>query len=48
MFKLIHIGDTLVPIDPDELPDRLQAAGLTETVVDRADGSFRFRARKPA
>jgi SAM-dependent methyltransferase len=46
VFKLIHIGDTLVPIDPDELPERLRAAGLSEVVVDRADGSFRFRAGK--
>jgi ubiquinone/menaquinone biosynthesis C-methylase UbiE len=45
-FKLIHIGDTLVPIDPDELPDRLRAAGLTQPEVDCQDGSFRFRARK--
>jgi ubiquinone/menaquinone biosynthesis C-methylase UbiE len=48
LFKLIHIGDTLVPIDPQTMPDRLRAAGLSEPVVDRADGSFRFRARRPA
>jgi ubiquinone/menaquinone biosynthesis C-methylase UbiE len=46
VFRLIHIGDTMVLIDPDELPGRLTAAGLSEPVVDRADGSFRFRARK--
>lgn len=48
LFKLIHIGDTLVPIDPDELPSRLLAAGLVEPVVNRVERSFRFRARKPA
>jgi ubiquinone/menaquinone biosynthesis C-methylase UbiE len=47
VFKLIHIGDTLVPIDPGELPARLRAAGLTEPAVERADGSFRWSARKP-
>jgi ubiquinone/menaquinone biosynthesis C-methylase UbiE len=47
LFKLIHVGDTLLPIDPDELPDRLRAAGLRDPLVERADGSFRFRARKP-
>jgi SAM-dependent methyltransferase len=47
LFKLIHVGDTLLTIDPDELPARLRAAGLTEPAVDRLDGSFRFRARKP-
>lgn len=46
LFRLIHVGDTLLPIDPDELPDRLRAARLTEPVVERANGSFRFRARK--
>lgn len=47
LFELIHIGDTLVPIDPAQLPDRLLTAGLLEPEVQRADGSFRFRARKP-
>jgi ubiquinone/menaquinone biosynthesis C-methylase UbiE len=47
VFRLIHIGDTLLTIDPDEMPARLTAAGLVEPKVDRADGSFRFRARKP-
>lgn len=48
VFKLIHLGDTLVPIVPDELPDRLKRAGLGEVTVERNDGSFRFRAWKPA
>ncbi len=47
VFRLIHVGDTLVPIDPDGLAGRLQAAGLINPVVERADGSFRFRAEKP-
>jgi SAM-dependent methyltransferase len=47
LFKVIHLGDTLVPIDPQQLPARLEAAGLGEVEVQRADGSFRFRARKP-
>lgn len=46
VFKLIHVGDTLVPIDPEAMPERLRAAGLSEPVVERANGSFRFRARK--
>lgn len=48
LFKLIHVGDTLLPIDPEELPQRLEAAGLTTPAVDRENGSFRFRASKPA
>jgi SAM-dependent methyltransferase len=47
VFKLIHVGDTMVLIDPEELPARLRAAGLTEPVAERVDGSFRFTARKP-
>jgi ubiquinone/menaquinone biosynthesis C-methylase UbiE len=46
MFKLIHIGDTLNLVDPDGLPGRLQAAGLTTTQVDRSERSMRFRARR--
>jgi ubiquinone/menaquinone biosynthesis C-methylase UbiE len=48
LFKLIHVGDTLVLIDPDRLPSRLRDAGLSEPAVQRSNGSFRFRALKPA
>jgi SAM-dependent methyltransferase len=48
LFHLLHIGDTLVPVAPDGLPDRLQAAGLAETAVSQSASSFRFRAIKPA
>ncbi len=47
VFKAIHLGDTLMPIDPDRLPARLQAAGLEDVKVSRSDGTFRFRAKKP-
>lgn len=46
-FRLLHVGDTLVPIAPDGLPARLQAAGLVEQDIRRSERSFRFRARKP-
>jgi ubiquinone/menaquinone biosynthesis C-methylase UbiE len=48
LFRLIHIGDTLVPVSPDGLPDRLRAAGLADPVVSQSASSFRFRASKPA
>jgi SAM-dependent methyltransferase len=48
VFKLIHIGDTLNLIDPGRLPERLEAAGLTDVRVDLGGASMRFRARKPA
>ncbi len=48
VFKLIHINDTLVLIDPDRLPERLLSVGFAEPAVDRSNGSFRFRALKTA
>ncbi|HKN95230.1 MAG TPA: class I SAM-dependent methyltransferase [Thermoleophilaceae bacterium] len=48
LFKLIHIGDTLVLVDPDGLPGRLTAAGFEDVVVETSPRSLRFRARKPA
>ena len=46
LFKLIHLGDTLLPIDPDEMPARLEAAGLEDVKIKRVENSFRFRARR--
>jgi SAM-dependent methyltransferase len=47
-FRLLHIGDTLVPVDPAKLPGRLLAAGLEEPRVQLGGSSFRFSARRPA
>jgi ubiquinone/menaquinone biosynthesis C-methylase UbiE len=46
-FRLIHLFDTMVVVDPKTLPERLRAAGLTGVRVD-VDQSVRFRAFKPA
>jgi|GEM_PF-5031198 len=46
LFKLIHVGDTLLTLDPGELPGRLEAVGLVEPLVERSNGSFRWAARK--
>jgi hypothetical protein len=46
-FKLLHVGDTLVPIGPDGLSARLEAAGFDEPQVQKGGRSFRFRAHKP-
>jgi SAM-dependent methyltransferase len=48
LFRLLHIGDTLVPVAPEGLPDRLSAAGLADPAVSQGASSFRFRANKPA
>jgi SAM-dependent methyltransferase len=47
VFWLFHITDTFVPVDPGELPDRLEAAGFVEPRVHAAKSSVRFAARKP-
>jgi SAM-dependent methyltransferase len=46
-FKLLHVGDTLVPVSPDELPVRLERVGLVEPSVEAGGRSFRFHACKP-
>jgi len=45
-FRLIHIGDTMTVVDPDGLPARLTAAGLTGVEVDTVPRAFRFRATR--
>jgi SAM-dependent methyltransferase len=47
VFKLLHMGDTLVPVNPDGLPARLERARLIEPSVEAGARSFRFHARKP-
>lgn len=47
-MKMIHIADTLVPVDPQTFPARLRAAGFEESTVETNEHAFRFRARKPA
>ena len=45
LFRVLHLGDTLVPVDPDTLPDRLRKAGFTQVDVDANARRFRFRAQ---
>jgi SAM-dependent methyltransferase len=46
-FKLLHVHDTLVPVSPDGLPERLEGAGLADPRVQIGGRSFRFHACKP-
>jgi len=48
LMSTIHIGDTLVLVDPDTFGTRLQAAGFEVVEVQRNARAFRFRARRPA
>jgi len=45
-FRLLHIGDTMVPVDPDTLPARLRSAGFREVQVGIGGRSLRFRATR--
>lgn len=45
-FRLLHIGDTMVPVDPDTLPGRLRAAGFRDAEVGIGGRSLRFRATR--
>ncbi|MEX1254518.1 MAG: class I SAM-dependent methyltransferase [Dehalococcoidia bacterium] len=49
-WRLYHVLDDCMPIDPDAFGARLERAGFTETSVDwnRQHNTFRFRARKAA
>jgi ubiquinone/menaquinone biosynthesis C-methylase UbiE len=46
-MRLIHIFDTLVPIDPSAIPARLKSAGFEDVLVEANSQRFRFHARKP-
>ena len=46
-FRLLHLFDTMVPVDPGGFSKRLEAAGFTEVRVDTNPYAFRFRARRP-
>ena len=47
LLMLIHIGDTLVPVDPDSFGTRLESAGFEVHAVEKGTEAFRFCARRP-
>ena len=46
-LRLMHWGDTLVPIDPAHLEPRLRRAGFEDVIVEAEKRAFRFSARRP-
>ena len=46
-MRIIHIGDTLVPVNPDAFGARLESAGFEVSEVQKNSQAFRFRARRP-
>ncbi len=47
-FREFHAGDVYVPVDPEDLPDRLRCAGFADAHVTVADRILRFVARAPS
>jgi ubiquinone/menaquinone biosynthesis C-methylase UbiE len=46
LFRLAHLFDTMVVVDPDAFSGRLARAGFDEVKVNAVPGAFRFRAQK--
>ena len=46
-WRLYHLFDTCVPVDPETFGERLSRAGFVDPAVDSNPRAFRFRARKP-
>jgi ubiquinone/menaquinone biosynthesis C-methylase UbiE len=46
-MRLIHIFDTLTPVDPNTFGSRLESAGFEQVRVETNPYAFRFRASRP-
>jgi ubiquinone/menaquinone biosynthesis C-methylase UbiE len=46
-MRIIHVGDTLMPVNPDTLGPRLEAAGFSENLIETNPYAFRLLARRP-
>jgi ubiquinone/menaquinone biosynthesis C-methylase UbiE len=46
-MRVIHIGDTLVPVSPGTFGARLESAGFEVLEVEKNSEAFCFRARRP-
>ncbi len=46
-MQILHIWDTLVPIDPSTFSKRLEAAGFVRIFIDMGEGRFQFKAQRP-
>ena len=48
VFRLAHVADTMVLVDPDTFAGRLEAAGFEGVDVEAGKGVFRFRSTVPS
>lgn len=46
-FRLVHLFDTMVVVEPGTFAQRLQRAGFGDVTIREGKGAFRFRAVKP-
>lgn len=47
LFRAFHWFDTMILVDPNTFPMRLEGAGFIAVSVRTGTGAFRFRARRP-
>ena len=47
LMRIIHVGDTLVPVNPETFGARLESAGFEMLEVEKDSQAFRFCARRP-
>ena len=47
LMRIIHLGDSMILIDPATLDGRLRTAGFTSIRIELSAGRFRFSARRP-
>jgi SAM-dependent methyltransferase len=47
-FRVAHLFDTMVLVEPATFGKRLESAGFEDVAVREGKGAFRWRARKPA
>ena len=48
LIEVFHFRDTLVLVDPMNLPARLESIGFSDVEVEIGAGRFRFRAQRTA
>jgi SAM-dependent methyltransferase len=46
LFRLVHLGDRYLPVEPGTFGRRLQAAGFTDVTIEQAGRRFRFQAKR--
>ena len=47
LFRLVHLGDAYLPVEPNTFGRRLQAAGFMEVTIEQGRRRFRFQAKRP-